>query len=425
MERRGVSSFGTLRTYVLREFLLSLLVAFLFFFFIFFVNQLLLFAQRILLKNVDLGKVMALVGLSIPQILLYTIPFSTLSAASMTIGDLVARNELLALRSSGISLRRMFEPIAIMALLLAVGTFFVADALLPYSHQKFRVLYSELLRDLPTLEIESYAVNRIGDIVLVTGEVDDGNIGSLLLFDTSNRSDNRVVSASGGTVTLVDLNSFLYRLDLLNPVVLETEGDSLERYTLAQAKQMTYYLDFSDQVARFTDVTPSQLSTRDLRKAISVRQEDLATDMARRERSLAVLEQQLAEAIETAISEDSNEAFDKVMELQQQVDRLESERGINFYLQYYRAELHKKIALSASCFILVFVTFPLSLLKLKHGRLFGFGLSLVVASIYWFLLFFAQTKILDVAFNPGFLIWAPNMLVAIVSSFLLSRSMRV
>jgi len=238
---------------------------------------------------------MALVGLSIPQILLYTIPFSTLSAASMTIGDLVARNELLALRSSGISLRRMFEPIAIMALLLAVGTFFVADALLPYSHQKFRVLYSELLRDLPTLEIESYAVNRIGDIVLVTGEVDDGNIGSLLLFDTSNRSDNRVVSASGGTVTLVDLNSFLYRLDLLNPVVLETEGDSLERYTLAQAKQMTYYLDFSDQVARFTDVTPSQLSTRDLRKAISVRQEDLATDMARRERSLAELEQQLAE----------------------------------------------------------------------------------------------------------------------------------
>ncbi len=134
MERRNVSTYAILRRYVLREFLLSLLVAFLFFFFIFFINQLLLFAQRILLKNVDIWAVVKLVGLSVPQILLYTIPFSTLSAASMVIGDLSERNEILALRASGISLRKMFEPIAIMGLVLALCTFLVADVLLPYSN---------------------------------------------------------------------------------------------------------------------------------------------------------------------------------------------------------------------------------------------------------------------------------------------------
>jgi len=36
-----------------REYLLSFVVAFMFFFFIFFINQILLIAQRILLKNVD------------------------------------------------------------------------------------------------------------------------------------------------------------------------------------------------------------------------------------------------------------------------------------------------------------------------------------------------------------------------------------
>ena len=113
------------------------------------------------------------------------------------------------------------------------------------------------------------------------------------------------------------------------------------------------------------------------------------------------------------------------MELEQKIERLKTEKSINFYLQYYRAELHKKIALSVSCFVLVFITFPLALLRLKHGRLFGFGLSLVVASTYWFLLFFAQTKILDVGFNPGFLIWAPNLIVACVSALLLLRSRRV
>ncbi|WP_422480654.1 LptF/LptG family permease [Pleomorphochaeta sp. DL1XJH-081] len=428
MERRNVSTFTILRTYVLREFLLSLAVAFLFFFFIFFINQLLLFAQRILLKNVDVLHVLKLVGLSVPQILLYTIPFSTLSAAAMAIGDLSARGELLALRSSGISLRRMFEPIAIVALVLSIGTFFVADALLPYSHQQFRTLYAELLRDLPTIEIESYAVNRIGDIVLVTGEVDDDNIGSLLLFDTANRSNNQVISATGGTVTLVDLESFLYRLDLENPRILSTEGDSLERFTLADAQRMTYYLDFSDQISRFTDITPSQLSTRDLRKAISIREEDLAEDTAIRERSLMKLEQELSDVIRNSTIEEgsfSPESVAKILELEEQIERLKEEKSINFYLQYYRAELHKKIALSVSCFVLVFITFPLALLRLKHGRLFGFGLSLIVASSYWFLLFFAQTKILDVDFNPGFLIWAPNMVVAVISTMLLLRSRRV
>jgi len=63
--------------------------------------------------------------------------------------------------------------------------------------------------------------------------------------------------------------------------------------------------------------------------------------------------------------------------------------------------------------------------RLKHGRLFGFGLSLVVASFYWFLLFFAQTKILDFPANPGFLIWGPNAVVAIIAFFLLVRTRRV
>ncbi len=428
MERRNVSTYALLRTYVLREFLLSLLVAFFFFFFIFFINQLLLFAQRILLKNVDFQKVLLLVGLSVPQILLYTIPFSTLSAAAMAIGDLGARNELLAIRACGISLRRMFEPIALMALVLAVGTYFVADALLPYSHQKFRTVYAELLQDLPTIEIESYAVNRIGDIVLVTGEVSDGKIGSLLLFDTANQSTNQVISATGGTVSLIDITSFLYRLELENPVVLQTEGSSLESYTLADAEKMTYYLDFSNQVSRFTDITPSQLSTKDLRKAIAIRQVDLAEDTARRTESLARLQQQLSDLMRTAKRSDSElspAAVNEILDLEQQITRLENEKSINFYLQYYRAELHKKIALSFSCFILVFITFPLSFLRLKHGRLFGFGVSLVVASTYWFLLFFAQTQILDVSINPGFLIWIPNGIIAVISIVLLLRTRRV
>ena len=428
MEGRNVSTYAILRRYVLREFLLSLLVAFLFFFFIFFINQLLLFAQRILLKNVDIWSVLKLVGLSVPQILLYTIPFSTLSAASMVIGDLAERNEILALRASGISLRKLFEPIAIMGLVLALCTFLVADVLLPYSNQQFRTIYAQLLRDLPTMELESYSVNQIGDIILVTGEVQDDLIDSLVLFDTSSKSDSQVISATGGKITLIDIESFLYRLELDNPVVLNTDGTSMDGFSLADANSMTYYLDFSNQVSRFTDITPSQLSSRDLLNAIESRKTDLDRDTQIRLAKLRTVQQKLADTLRTVSVQDLDMPSNTIQQLtsmQQELVQLEKQRSINFYLQYYRAELHKKIALSISCFVLVFITFPLSYLRLKHGRLFGFGLSLVVASTYWFLLFFAQTKILDVTINPGFLIWIPNLVIATLSTFLLMRSRHV
>ncbi len=423
MEGRSVSTYTTLRSYVLREFLLSLLVAFLFFFFIFFINQLLLFAQKILLKNVNFWSVLQLVALSVPQILLYTIPFSTLSAASMVIGDLSAKNEILALRAAGISLRRMFEVIAAMGFILALLTFFVADVMLPYSHQRFKELYSELLRDLPTLEIESYAVNQIGDIVLVTGEVQDATIGSLVLFDSASQSENQVITATDGRVSLVDLDSFLYRLDVKNPVILNSKGSSVESFTLADAKNMTFYLDFSKQVARFTDVTPSQLSTRDLRTLIAVRKQSLDTTKLTRKTEIVKLQGKKADLLRQL-------PFDRallgaIIEVEQELLVLEKQKDVNFYLQYYRAEMHKKIALSVSCFVLVFITFPLSFLRIKHGRLFGFGLSLLVASAYWFLLFFAQTRILSVAINPGFLMWIPNVVMAFLAFILLLQRRRL
>ena len=409
MERRFVSSYRLLHRYVLREFLLSLLVAFLFFFFIFFVNQILLFAQRILLRQVRPVAVFQLVLLSMPQVLLYTIPFSTLSASSMTIGDLTARNELLALRANGSSLSKLFRIIAAIAILLAALTFVIADMLLPYSHQKFRSLYSELLQEIPTMELDSYAINQSGDIILVTGEVEEGKISSLVLFNTATQAKQQVISSAEGSITLVDPSSYLYRLDLFAPTLLQTGVGSSDQLSLASAESMSYYLDLGSQVSRFTDVSPSQLSTRDLLDAIAVRENDLDQAKGKHEAKIEEMERQIAQSPDELHRE----------ELEQELQQLRTEVPINFYLQYYRAELHKKFALSASSFILVFITFPLAYLKLKHGRLFGFALSLITASGYWFMLFFAQLQILDHAIHPAWFMWAPNMLIIVVAALML------
>lgn len=424
--RRKASSFRILHRYVLHEFVISFSVAFLFFFFIFFINQLLLLAQKILLKQVDFGSMVLLVSLAVPQILLYTLPFSSLTAASMVLGDLASKNEILAIRSSGISLRQIFIPIILLSLILTGITFSVADVFLPYSSQRYKTLYAELLRDLPTLELEPFSVNRVGDKILVTGEVHDSTIKDLVLFDISNQSDSKVISAAFGTVELVDLDRYIYRLDLHEPVVLQTDNLSIEEFSLAHAAEMTYYLDFSDQITRFTDVTPSQLSTRDLLNAIQIRKIEVDKESFKVQASIAALQARMATVIRSVESGQTGRAdLKELLGIEQELIQASKQRIVNFYLQYYRAEMHKKFALSAGCFFLVFITFPLSFFRVKHGRLFGFGLSMFVACIYWFLLFFAQTKILDISFSPGFLIWAPNALMFSIALILLTRLRRV
>ncbi len=417
------STFTTLRKYIFREFSLSLLVAFLFFFFIFAVNQLLLFAQKIILKNVEILSVVKLVALAIPQILLYTLPFSTLSAASMVIGDKSAGNEILALRAAGISLRRIFEVIGALALIMTCLTFFVADVMLPYSHLKFKTLYSELLQDLPTLEIESYAVNTIGDTVLVTGNVEDGIIDTLVLFDTSKGDDQQIITAREGKVTLVNLETFLYRLDVKDPMILNSKSSAMEEYTLAEAESMTFYLDFSSQVTQLTDVKPSQLSSRDLMDLIQSRKQDLMKSKEIKNFTLLNMLGKRGDLLRQLSSDKT--LLKEIATLDFEILALQKEKEINFYLQYYRSELHKKLALSASCFVLVFITFPLSFMRLKHGRLFGFGLSLFVAACYWFMLFFAQKQVITTAIHPALLVWAPNLFFAVLAFFLLFRRRRL
>ena len=102
-------SYNILYKYIAKEYLMNFLLSFIFFFFIFFINQILLLAQKILIRNVSMNVVFELVFLSIPKFLLYTIPFSCLAAASMLIGALSSQNEIMAMRFSGINIKKFLR----------------------------------------------------------------------------------------------------------------------------------------------------------------------------------------------------------------------------------------------------------------------------------------------------------------------------
>lgn len=385
-----------------REYLLSFVVAFFFFFFIFFINQILLIAQKILIKQVDYASVLVLVLLSIPQFLLYTFPFASLSASSMVIGDLGANGELLALRSSGISVFRVFIPIIAISLLFSAMTFFTADVLVPYSAKQYRALYADLMRELPTIELRANATNTIGSRSITNRSVEGSTIHDLVMIEQSGARSGQVITAPRAEITLADLATFVYRLDVEEPTILKSEQD--DGWTLSKAQRATIMLNFGSQVASLASALPSQLSIKELRAKIAESREQLDDELARHAEKITRTQAQIDEA---RLKQDSS----RIALLEQTLTDLQAHRPRNFYYQYYRAELAKKYALSSACTILVLITFSLSHFRLKHGRLIGFGLSMLASVSYWYILFFSQMQIFTTQFAVEVWIWLANIIL--------------
>ena len=425
MRRR--QSYSKLYWYVGKEYFFSFLVAFVFFFFIFFVNQILVLAQKILLKNVGLSDVLMLVVLTIPQFLMYTMPFSSLASASMVIGNLSSQNEVLALRSCGIKTGKVFVPIVGISLILSVSTLFIADRMIPYTTEKYKDLYAEVLQRIPTLELESYSSTTFGNRVISNGLVDDSTVYDVLIFDDTSSSDSRVILADKGTFSVVDIDRFIYKIELENPQILITDSSSVQSYSVATAAHMTMYLNLSSQTSGSVNITPSQMSIRQLLKLVKERQEDQDNVLKRRDEDIADSVEVLAQAlfdVEKGSELSTDSSVSSTSELSYQVNYINAIKGnksYNFYYQYYRTELQKKVALSFACTFLVFIAFPISFFRVKNGRLLGFGLSMLIACLYWFLLYYMHTKAIMTGLHPAWFIWFPDALVFTIGIVLILR----
>ena len=410
--RRGSN---ILNRFISKEFLINFLVAFTFFFLIFFVNSILLLVQRILLKNIDFKTMLVMVLLSMPQFLIYTFPFATLTGASMVLGDLSSNNELLALKSSGVSEKKVFLPIIIWSIIFSLITFFVSDYLLPWTNIIYRERLTLLMREMPTFEIEANGTNTVGNIVIANKEVEDALIHEIVMTNNDRTSENKTVVSRLGKVEMMDSARFIYRFTLEHPEILITDSSDINTNLLANAENATFYLDFSDQVPSLTNTDPVNLSSSVLRENIKSRQ--VREDEDRR--AFYLQREELGLSYSSLLKErmvDGTEVMEESIGINQGLMRLD-EPPIDFYAQYYKAELTKKYSLSLACFFLTLVALPLGTLKLKYGKLTGFAVSLIIAVAYWYMMFFAQLEIFNIKSPPYLLIFLPDIAVALIAVF--------
>ena len=409
-----------LSSYVLKEFLKSFFVDFLFLFAIFFVNTILLLVQKILLKNISVSTMVEMVLLYMPQFLVYTFPFATLTSSSMVLGDMASSNELLAMKSLGISSYRVYAPLVIASVVLSVMTFITADVLQPYTSVIYRDKLAVLMAEMPTMEIESNTINSVGNIMLSNGKAEGSVIEDLLLISKDEEKYNKSVYSSKGEMTIVDPVSFVYSLDLDKPSILLTSRDEINTYAYAMAEKGRIYLDFSSQVPSLTSSSPVNLSSKDLLSTIKERDNIQNNDRSYYYKEKENTYFKLSSLIEELGKKSVDDEY-----IVSTIDQINKEDGylgdlpVNFYGQYYKSELTKKIALSIACTVLTLITLPLSNVRVRHGKLTGFAVAIVVAVSYWYMLFGAQLMIFNITSSPYLLILAPDIFITIIAFILL------
>jgi LPS export ABC transporter permease LptG/LPS export ABC transporter permease LptF len=297
-----------------------------------------------------------------PQWVFYVLPVTALTTTLVTFGLMTKNSEIIAMKSSGVSLYRISIPIIIVASILSVLAFWLQDYILPYTEKIAHNLHRQIKGQPP----ETYSTFERHWI--------SGSDG-FFNYELFNVRKNIMY---GFSIYQVDLQNF----NLLKRIYAREATYSKGHWVLRHGWQRTFengrvqYQPFNQQQAKLP-VNPEYFKT----------EQELPAEM-------------------------------KFAELKRYIQKMK-ERGFDFVR--FAVDLQAKVSFPTVSLILTLIAIPFSFATGKRGALYGIGLSIVMGIVFWF--FLALTKSLGYLeiLNPFLAAWTPNILATLLALYLLFK----
>lgn len=177
--------------------------------------------SKYLEQNVPAKEVLRVMELYTPKTIWYAAPIAFLFSVTYILSDLYAKNEMVALFASGISLFRFIIPILIFSAICSVGMFFLEDKLVVSTLEKKEALQKELL-----------------------GEVENANNDNIVVLSDNSKIIYKAKKYKDSTKRLENVY-FVFRDDEMRPDVIIYASTALwdeenESWKLQNATQYTY-----------------------------------------------------------------------------------------------------------------------------------------------------------------------------------------
>jgi lipopolysaccharide export system permease protein len=348
------------------------------------------------------------------------LPLAILLSSLMTFGNLGEHYELVALKSSGISLKRLMRPLVILSVLISILAFVFSDFVLPVANLKFRSLLYDVQHQKLAFKMKEGIFNRdLGDYVLRIGsrEEDGEHINDVMIYDHSQKSGNTKLTTARNGLMRQTPNGSAILFTLYNGVNYEDKIDQkgynkTHPFQRMEFKEEQIKFELDNGLGRTNEnlfkssyhmMNLGQLTTsRDsLKRTLAKREAAFEKNLQRRFKQYIKLDSsrlvKQKPISDTSLYTASSLFYRMDLKLRKKVisKALEAARNAKDNIKYqekdfkHRSEqirkhsiaYHKKFTLSFACLILFFVGAPLGAIIRKGGL----GLPVVMSTLFFVL----------------------------------------
>ena len=440
---------------ILKSFIGPFIITFFIAFFVLMMQGLWKYLDDLVGKGLDfitIGKFLWYVSASM---LTLAMPIAILISSIMTFGNLGESFELVAIKSSGISLLRFMRPLMFVAILFSCITFVFANYVIPYANLKFVALYNDIFYKKPAFDLkEGVFFTHIPNYAIKAGKKDaDGKtIHNVLIYEQTNPLQNNTIVAKTGVMTISSDKKFLefnltdgfryqengHSSDSANEYIRlgfssfkklfdismlqkQTTNDSVYRnnFKMLSAGQINRSLD---SLYKMNDTVTSRLNhTLALIIPYTTKQDSSKKELPGLKPGNSKFDSIIPDSLrypvyETALNMATNIKFN----METSGTEIENRKA---EIRYHKIELHRKFSLSMACFVLFFIGAPLGSIIRKGGL----GMPLVVAIIF-FLMFhllnmFGEKFVKESIMSPFFGMWLAVLVLTPVGIFLTYKAM--
>lgn len=165
-------------------------------------------------KGLDTGTIVQLLTYTSASLVPLALPLAVLLSSIMTFGNLGESFELVALKSSGISLLRFIRPLLFVCTIIAILAFLFANYVIPLANLQSKSLLYDITNAKPAFNIKPgvfYSDIPNYTIKVAQKEKDNQTIHQVMIFDKSSGSGgDKLILAEKGTMVLSKDKRFLY-----------------------------------------------------------------------------------------------------------------------------------------------------------------------------------------------------------------------
>jgi LPS export ABC transporter permease LptF/LPS export ABC transporter permease LptG len=355
--------------YLVREIVPPLLMALVGLTFVLMMPPIMQNAEHLIARGVPWSIVFQVLLTLMPQALSVTIPMALLYGILFGLGRLSADREFVALQACGVSVFRVFRPIALLAVFAAAATAYETIVALPDANQTFREITFNVVASGAESDIKPRVFfTNFPKRVLYVRDIQPGTGWRDVFVADASQADRTTVYVARTGRLVIDREKKRVELVLENGSVHTTFPDEPEQYDDNSFDWTSLNMD-ADAVFPRSQI----LGKGDNEKTIAELRQTAADNIA---------------------------------------------RGDKPYSQLYT--IQQKFSLPAACFVLALIALALGASNRKDGRLASFALGTGVIFVYYMVLYSSRAAALGGRFPPGLAPWLVNVVLGAVGVALIA-----